>query len=218
MRRLARRHRPVQFRQSSATRWKPARPAFSPPLLPIPRCRIAATICPPPSELHSLTLFATPRLVIANADKGLGPLVLEETEYSRLAMTLLEDASVYTRLEDDDFPDLAGLCSRIRSWTIQLGKHGRRISASEEKLLSRPPPAYLDIPAFKILIKLHKSPIAPRPIVPCRGSVTEHVARWLSAKLGTISEQQSTAVSSTTQVLRRIEALNAAGSLPPKFA
>jgi hypothetical protein len=76
---------------------------------------------PPAQRAALVDLVRDPRLVIANADKGLGPVVLEEIEYSRLTMTLLDGASVYTSLEDDDFSDLAGLHGRIKTWAIQLG-------------------------------------------------------------------------------------------------
>ena len=149
-------------------------------------------------------------LVLCAADKGLGPVIIATAEYRRLARTLLDNPKVYTTAA----PDFTALMLRITAWAQRLGSNRRRISASEEKFLRASPDKYDSIPAFKILIKLHKTPIAPRPIVPCRGSITEHVARWLSCKLGPIVAQQPSVVTSTAQVVLQLEKLNQ--SLPAR--
>ena len=137
------------------------------------------------SELRAATRFTRnaddtwtpPKLVIANADKNLGLTVMDYDWFHRETMRQLNNRDYYTPLRESDARQ------RVRAAFLHLRRlayAGRlvrnvadarpeppRLSPAQRFLLSRPP-THPDhrVPSFRIIPKVHKTPVTGRPITP----------------------------------------------------
>lgn len=121
--------------------------------------------------------WTPPRLVISNADKNLGLTVMDYDWFHRECLRQLHNRDFYTPLPERlarervraAFLHLRRLvyAGRLVHNPAQAVPAPRRLSAAQRFLLSRPPThAEHRVPSFRIIPKVHKTPVAGRPITP----------------------------------------------------
>lgn len=123
------------------------------------------------------TTWTPPRLVIANADKNLGLTVMDYDWFHRECLRQLYNRDFYRELPERlarariraAFQHLTRLvhAGRLVHDLAQVVPAPRRLCRAQRFLLSRPPThAEHRVPSFRIIPKVHKTPVAGRPITP----------------------------------------------------
>ena len=118
-------------------------------------------------------------LVIKNADKGSG-IVIEDTEqYVRDGLDHLSDESIYERVDTDPTKPLT---QAINTYVNSMYQDGiiDPITKEHLTLTTDPPPRTQQLYFLK---KIHKNPIAVRPIVSGCGGPTERISQLIDLQL-----------------------------------
>ena len=121
--------------------------------------------------------WTPPKLVIANADKNLGLTVMDYDWFHRECLRQLYNRDFYRELPERlararvraAFQHLTRLvhAGRLVHDLAQVVPAPRRLCRAQRFLLSRPPThAEHRVPSFRIIPKVHKTPVAGRPITP----------------------------------------------------
>lgn len=161
-----------------------------------------------PFELKLLqTLQADDSLIIANADKGLGPVAVKLQKYITDALVHLEDKSTYDIISCEEAKSLTTQIVRdIDAW---IDKFKPYTSYERKRKVRRPhagalrekeiqfirqktyeafrksPNAY-----FYLLYKLHKTPLKTRPVSSTCGSIAEAIGKFVDKLLRPIAQTQ----------------------------
>ncbi|BHF71245.1 large subunit GTPase 1 [Sparganum proliferum] len=137
-------------------------------------------------------------LVIVPADKGRSTVVLDRTECTQKAKTLLEDRQSYVPCESNPIKTLT---REINATLLAMENSGaispidRRMARPQETAVAR----LYDFP------KVHKEGAPLRPIVSLKGIATYGQAQWLFQRLKFLTSDSNTTVSSSTQVLEKLK-------------
>lgn len=164
-----------------------------------------------PFELDLLkALQADVSLIIANADKGLGPVAVRLARYIKDALVHLEDESTYdiisskeaSSLTNQVVLDISAWVDKFRPYTDaenranprRVRPHAGALSDDEAKyILTKTRDAHRDSPNafFYLLYKLHKGPpIKTRPVCSTCGSIAEAIGQYVNEKLQPIARAQ----------------------------
>ena len=130
-------------------------------------------------------------ILIASADKNLGPVGIETEQYIKLGLDHLLDTSTYKLLtERDAHQDALDLKTEIYDWTVWNRK---ALTDDETHFIhhhldqaERDPHGY-----FYLLIKLHKEKVSGRPVCSDCGSLPHALGRWVDAQLQPIVKDQA---------------------------
>lgn len=150
-------------------------------------------------------------LLVVQCDKNLGPAVIERTEYIRFAFKdHLDDANTYKRIYPDEVNHHQQLLLRtLDDW---LKTNDKTLSKGERKFLRARKAANTEPFAyFYLTMKVHKSPLATRPIVSCSGSLLEGLGLWVDDKLQQVAKQMSSYIKSSYELKQQLMQLQ----LPP---
>lgn len=123
--------------------------------------------------------FAPPRLVIANADKNLGLVIMDYDWFERECKRQLADGKYYTRLDERVARNEVKVAYRRLQQLVLFKRKAifgealppipkvKDQTAVQKFLWSRPPwhPQHR-VPSFRVIAKVHKSPVVGRPITP----------------------------------------------------
>lgn len=167
----------------------------------------------PGSHLRALSDFCSdPSFTICYADKNMGTCILDTTEYERLAFLHLSDTTTYSRVSH---PNLAkALVRRFYSkLKTAFSTHlGPKVFESHDafRYCTMTTPDRSMFPKFKLLIKLHKSPVVGRPLACSNGFITYHASKalhtWLMPVLTSIT-REGTIARDSISIVRDLEAL-----------
>ncbi len=131
-------------------------------------------------EIHALkTLTSDPTLVIKNADKGSGIVVEDKQKYIEDGLEHLSDSSIYEKIDSD--PTLP-LAKAINKYIQHMYKKGI-IDNTTKEFLSFNENNMPRTQQLYFLKKIHKNPIAVRPIVSGCGGPTEKISQFLDHHL-----------------------------------
>jgi hypothetical protein len=133
-----------------------------------------------------------PAITIAPADKNLGPVGVNTTQYIEWGMNHLLDASTYTIIpEEQALRDVRKISKEIFSWTLRhrkaLTDDVVRYIRHHLEISSKDPFGY-----FYLTVKLHKTPISTRPVCSDCASVLHAIGKWLDTQLQPIVKEQKT--------------------------
>ncbi len=152
-----------------------------------------------------------PEITIAAADKNLGPVGINTSQYIEWGMKHLMDTSTYELLTEESAFDAARNLSReIFEWTRR-----HRESVPNEVIhyiryhldkANKDPFGY-----FYLLIKLHKSPISTRPVCSDCASLPHALGKWVNTQLQPIVQRQATYFKDSYALKKMLDKL----TLPP---
>lgn len=176
---------PHPFRQKS--NWIPP-PASSRIETYLKRVREQVTQLKPTKMHYNLTreeqkvlreLASDHSLVIKAADKGSGIVVEDTTSYVKDGLEHLSDHSIYERIESDPTEPLT---TEIEKFVSQMHKRGI-IDETTKKYLTTQQDKGIRTQQLYFLKKIHKNPIAVRPIVSGCGGPTERLSQFIDMHL-----------------------------------
>jgi hypothetical protein len=136
-----------------------------------------------PHQRHILsTLRSTNEFVVFQADKNLGPCIIERQQYIRRCIDdHLNDTTTYRRLGKDEAETLI---TQTKFLVLALIEDlSNYLPKDEHKYLLRSTTVEDPFPKFYITAKIHKTPWKPRPIVSVPGSLLHGLGRWIDKKL-----------------------------------
>jgi len=150
-------------------------------------------------------------LLVVQCDKNLGPAVIERSEYIKFAFKdHLDDDTTYQRIYPDEVNHHQELL--VRTLDEWLKAHDKELSKGEKKFLKARKKANTEPFAhFYLTMKVHKSPLATRPIVSCSGSLLEGLGLWVDDKLQQVAKQMSSYIKSSYDLKQQLVQLH----LPP---
>lgn len=173
-------------------------------------------------------LQADVSLIIANADKGLGPVAVKIQKYIADALVHLEDESTYDIISSDEAKSLTTQIVRdIDAWIdafqpytsserkkgvkrIHAGalreKEAQFIRVKTYEALRKSPNAF-----FYVLYKLHKNPVKTRPVCSTCGSIAEAIGKYVDKLLRPIAQSQRSFFRDTFVLKQRLDQVQ----LPP---
>ena len=125
-------------------------------------------------------------VIIAQADKNLGPVALDTATYIRLALDdHLLDTDTYVQVSEDDARQAANILHKdIIEWTRKYGftnvltLNQRQYIQHHVRKNFKDPFGY-----FYLLMKIHKTPMSTRPVCSDCGSLPFPLGEWLNHTL-----------------------------------
>ena len=169
---------------------------------------------PAPMRLALRTLREDDSIIIKPADKNLGTAIVDTTWYINEARRQLGDAKVYRRLDDaratirQSYAYLRLLLKHAGE-LFQPNKSPRQLTSLAKFLLQDDKASGATnesrISKFYLIIKMHKTPIAGRPIVSTCASHSAAAARWVDVKLQPIMRKQRSYIQDSSDLLLTIE-------------
>jgi hypothetical protein len=146
-------------------------------------------------------------VIIANADKNLGPVGIDVEHYIKLGLDHLLDPSTYELLtEEQANQDIETLWKDIHAWTV---RHRSSLPDDTVNFIR----AHLDkamedpLGYFYLLIKLHKLPIAGRPVCSDCGSLPHALGRYVDRELQPIVKDQALYFKNSVDLKTELESL-----------
>lgn len=157
------------------------------------------------SVIYSLTKIDT--IVITQADKNMGPVIVDREWYEAEALRQLLDTTTYTRLP------YSPQVSVLKNSLLDILKKYNKQSTKFASFLLQPFSIYADddaIPCayFYMLIKLHKpepTPIAGRPIVASIRSLTYNVSKFLDKILQPLMKKFNSYLKNSFDIIEILE-------------
>ena len=167
-------------------------------------------------------------IIIASADKGLGPVAVEIHKYIAEALKHLEDEEHYDIISSEEANSMTEQIVRdIDLWvekyqplTVSEKKRGiRRPNAGalmeEEckyiKELTHKAKIQSPNAVFYLLFKMHKDPIKTRPVYSTCGSIAEAIGKYVDACLRPIAQAQKSFFKDSNVLKKRLDKVR----LPP---
>jgi hypothetical protein len=151
------------------------------------------------------SLQANKSIIIANADKNLGPVGIEVERYIKLGLDHLLDLLTYELLAEDQAEDnVITLKAAIHAWTV---RHHCSLSNDTINFIKE----HLDkatkdpLGHFYLLIKLHKLPISGRPVCSDCGSLPLALGCWVDATLQPIVQDQALYFKNSAELKTNLE-------------
>jgi hypothetical protein len=135
-------------------------------------------------------------LLIVMTNKNLGPAVIERDVYTqRVFKDHLLHADTYRRIEP---MEAAQIITTIKMKIGQfLQSFSKILPENKRQFLIGSIKQHKKIPSFYLTMKIHKTPMATRPIVAIRGSITSGLGCWLDQQLQPICKQLPTYLKSS---------------------
>jgi hypothetical protein len=140
-------------------------------------------------------------LLIASADKNLGPIGIETEQYIQLGLEHLLDTLTYELLtKHNTHQDVLALKTKIYDWTLC---HREALTDEETNFIchhlaqaKRDSHGY-----FYLLIKLHKEKISSRPVCLDCGSLPHALGCWVYAQLQPVVKNQALYLKNSTELM-----------------
>ena len=132
------------------------------------------------------------KIVITNADKGLGTVAISTADYIKYGLKHLMDDTTYKLIsEEQAFTDIRSLRDEIYKWTFE---HRSALSDDAAKFIRKRLVDTIDDPFgyFYLLIKLHKDPISTRPVCSDVASLPHALGQWVDEQLQPLVKAQRT--------------------------
>ena len=149
--------------------------------------------------------------IVVNADKNLGPCVIELKRYIEMAFRdHLNDTKTYTRITKNNLKTQeVKIRKYVNDWMKEFKEE---LSKEERKFIRHKTKECTEFfPLFYLTMKVHKNPIKSRPIVSCAGSFLEGLGKWVDLKLKPVAQSIPSYFKNSTEL---VEHLKTIGKLP----
>ena len=150
-------------------------------------------------------------ITILTADKGLGPVGVDTTQYIAWGLKHLTDATTYTILTSDDADAAASqLYHTIHDWTL---RHHRTLGSDVVRFIRRHIESARSDPFgyFYLLAKLHKTPTSTRPVCSDCASLPHAIGKWVDQQLQPVVKSQTYYFKNSFELKKLLDVL----TLPP---
>ena len=144
-------------------------------------------------------------IIIANADKNLGPVGIDVEKYIKLGLDHLLDPATYELLtESQAEQDIDDLRKEIYAWTV---RHRSSLPDDTVNFIREHMDKSMADPLgyFYLTIKLHKLPIAGRPVCSDCGSLPHALGRYVDAELQPIVQDQALYFKNSAELKTELE-------------
>jgi hypothetical protein len=168
-----------------------------------------------PPWLHK-TLMETKEnieITITEADKNMGTVVIKTSEYIKHSLGQLNDKNTY--IACDAPPDFNQIWNNLERILIEynrftfLNLRGEEVPTDIRKfLLQLKDRDELQMGSFYLLMKVHKTPLAGRPIVSSTNTITYFASKYIDSKLQPIYKLIPSYVGSSQNLLIMLESVN----------
>jgi hypothetical protein len=137
--------------------------------------------------------------VVINADKNLGPCIIERAQYIQCALQdHLLDSTTYRKLKQQQANrQIDSIKNKLNQF---IEYYERKLDPSDIKFLKRTLEVIDPYPKFYITAKIHKKPWKSRPIVSVSGSLLDGLGRWVDKILQPYIKAAHSAVLSSTSL------------------
>ena len=147
--------------------------------------------------------------IIVNCDKNLGPAIIEREKYINMALNdHLLNHHTYQHLTSEQATEFG---TNIRKLLTDWLKRWKTLIPSNERSFIKQAmndPNTDPISTFYLLMKVHKTPIATRPIVSCSGTLLHSLGVWVDDKLQRIVTTQQSYFKSSATLKKQIITLD----------
>jgi hypothetical protein len=146
-------------------------------------------------------------IIIANADKNLGPVGIDVEKYIKMGLDHLLDPATYELLTKSQAEqDVDELRKKIHAWTV---RHRSSLPDDTVNFIREHMDKWMADPLgyFYLTIKLHKLPIAGRPVCSDCGSLPHALGRYVDAALQPIVQDQALYFKNSAALKTELESL-----------
>ena len=153
------------------------------------------------------SLQTNKEIIIANADKNLGPVGIDAEKYIKMGLDHLLDPTTYQLLtEDQTALDIDELRKEIHAWTV---RHRRSLPDDTVHFIREHMDKSMGDPLgyFYLLIKLHKLPVTGRPVCSDCGSLPHALGRYVDGALQPIVQDQALYFKNSAELKTELESL-----------
>ena len=131
-------------------------------------------------------------IVIKDADKGSGIVVMDEDRYIAEGMRQLTDRQVYTPVSEDPTKDMR---LKVTAAVAKLGEDVDYLSPTGDVKSGR----------LYLLPKLHKKGFPGRPVISGCGTPTERISQFVDSHLKPLGPSVKSYVKGTNDLLRKLK-------------
>jgi len=143
-----------------------------------------------------------PNIIIKPADKGLGLTILDVKWYLKEGERQLSDVKTYKLVDKKDIPT-----NNLNQLIVNYVNDNQPYFSNEEFKFLTDKSGTIQIPELYLLPKLHKNPLAGRPIVSSHSWVTTKCSIWINEILKQLAFSRETVVKDTKDMVNIIEKL-----------
>jgi len=158
-------------------------------------------------------------IVIKPADKNLGTVIMTKAMYNNMCMEHLRDDKTYRKLSNveineftnESYNNLIAILDSHGQYKVKkraADDHPTRLTALAKSLLQLRNTSHLRIANFYCLPKMHKSPVAGRPIVGSIDTITYHTSKFLHNFLFPMVARLSSVCTSSSVVVYDLHTMN----------
>jgi hypothetical protein len=143
--------------------------------------------------------LADSQLIGKLSDKNLGLTIMPFDWYNDVTLEHLESSKYYEKVGSIDFMS-------IKKGIWEISERYRSTLTPADYRTLRGVPIDPTLPEFYVIPKLHKTPVAVRPIVPSLNWITTNAAKWLDKALQPVVSTFEWIVPNSIAVIKHIEA------------
>lgn len=150
-------------------------------------------------NVHTLSEYMKQhQLIVLQTDKNLGACVVMANWIRTQTIKLLSDKQKYSQIDDFEVDErLTRTRSHIEDFATRIIDFTQFQGFLQSKIWTRNEEALQKLPTFYCIPKIHKTPWAVRPILPCHSLMQAPTAKFMSKMLKPIIAEQRTLIQGT---------------------
>ncbi len=165
----------------------------------------------PKCEIKALkNLENNKRIMVKPADKNLGLCIVDTQWYNNEMLSQLKDRDTYQLIPNEKRDAMLQKHTQRIRFALTRPRLKQLLDEDEAKFLQDAADnlQHAQAPHIYLLIKMHKTPIAGRPIIPSLSSITTDISKWLDWKLQPLAREHiSTIAYSSQSIVQDLEQL-----------